>query len=50
MQKVIRENGASLFERHDDVSSCAYFYMDRPENGLPPLAGVPERQAQAKMG
>jgi hypothetical protein len=24
-----------LFERVDDWSSCAYFYLDRPENGLP---------------
>ena len=24
-----------LFERQDDWSSCAYFYLDRPENGLP---------------
>lgn len=29
-----------LFEREDDWSSCAYFYLDRPENGLPPLAPV----------
>jgi len=32
-----------LFEREDDWSSCAYFYLDRPENGLPPLAQVAER-------
>lgn len=30
-------------ERQDDVSSCAYFYLDRPENGLPPLAPAAER-------
>ena len=23
-----------LFEREDDWSSCAYFYLDKPENGL----------------
>jgi len=33
------------FERSDDWSSCAYFYLDRPENGLPALAAVAERTA-----
>ncbi len=33
------------FERSDDWSSCAYFYLDRPENGLPGLAPVGERVA-----
>jgi hypothetical protein len=33
------------FERADDWSACAYFYLDRPENGLPPLAPVAERVA-----
>ncbi len=32
-----------LFERHDDWSSCAYFYLDAPENDLPPLPPVSER-------
>ena len=32
-----------LFERADDWSSCSYFYLDRPENGLPALAPVAER-------
>jgi len=27
-----------LFERQDDWSAVAYFYLDAPENGLPPLA------------
>lgn len=27
-----------LFERSDDWSSCAYFYLDRPCSGLPSLA------------
>jgi hypothetical protein len=31
------------FERADDWSSCAYFYLDRPENNLPPLAPVEQR-------
>ena len=34
-----------LFERADDWSSCAYFYLDRPENGLPALAPVRARIA-----
>ncbi|HOW69078.1 MAG TPA: DUF2961 domain-containing protein [Phycisphaerae bacterium] len=34
-----------LFERHDDWSSCAYFYLDRPTNDLPPLAPVQQRVA-----
>jgi hypothetical protein len=33
------------FERSDDWSSCAYFYLDRPDSGLPPLAPVRERIA-----
>lgn len=36
------ENGI-LFERQDDWSSCAYFYLDRPVNDLPPLAAIAER-------
>ncbi|HEY4300410.1 MAG TPA: glycoside hydrolase family 172 protein, partial [Candidatus Didemnitutus sp.] len=32
-----------LFERQDDVSSCAYFYLDRPDDDLPPLPPVAER-------
>ncbi len=34
---------ANLFERADDYSSCAYFYLDRAENGLPSLAPAAER-------
>lgn len=34
-----------LFERQDDWSACAYFYLDRPTNGLPSLAGVETRLA-----
>ena len=26
-----------LFERQDDWSSCVYFYLDKPENGLPAI-------------
>lgn len=38
-------NEYGLFERSDDWSSCAYFYLDRPENGLPPLDPVEKRVA-----
>jgi hypothetical protein len=31
------------FERADDWSSCTYFYLDRPENNLPPLDPVGKR-------
>jgi hypothetical protein len=34
-----------LFERQDDWSSVAYFYLDRPENGLGPLAPAADRTA-----
>jgi hypothetical protein len=33
------------FEREDDWSSCTYFYLDRPENNLPPLDPVSKRTA-----
>jgi len=33
----------TLFERQDDWSSCCYFYLDRPESGLPSLASAAER-------
>ena len=39
-----------LFERSDDWSSCAYFYLDRPENDLPPLPGVETRTARLYDG
>jgi hypothetical protein len=28
-----------------DLTATAYFYLDRPENNLPPLAGLAERMA-----
>lgn len=37
--------GWTNFYRSDDVSAVALFYLDRPENGLPPLAPVAERTA-----
>jgi hypothetical protein len=33
------------FERTDDWSSCAYFYLDRPENNLPQLDIAEKRMA-----
>lgn len=41
VEKDISKDG--LFERQDDVSSCVYFYLDKPENHLPPLAPVSQR-------
>ena len=32
-----------LFEREDDWSSCAYFYLDRPVNDLPALMAAEDR-------
>jgi hypothetical protein len=43
MDKAVEANGYGLFERRDDWSSCAWFYLDRPSNDLPPLATVAER-------
>lgn len=34
-----------LFERQDDWSSCAYFYLDRPESNLASLDAVDKRVA-----
>lgn len=39
--KDLREDGK--FERSDDWSSCAYFYLDKPENTLPKLDAVARR-------
>ena len=36
---------SGMFEREDDWSSCTYFYLDRPENNLPPLDPVAMRIA-----
>ncbi|MFA6472517.1 MAG: glycoside hydrolase family 172 protein [Candidatus Latescibacterota bacterium] len=44
-------NEYGLFERSDDWSSCAYFYLDKPENDLPPLDKVEKRiDGLAKKG
>jgi hypothetical protein len=33
------------FQRTDDYAASAYFYLDRPENNLPPLPALSERIA-----
>jgi hypothetical protein len=38
-------DGHTNFYRSDDVAAVAYFYLDRPENGLPGLAPAAERLA-----
>ena len=43
LEKAAAAQGYILFERQDDWSSCCYFYLDRPESGLPPLAEVGQR-------
>jgi hypothetical protein len=45
MDAAVRARSYGMFERADDWSSCAFFYLDRPENGLPPLASVEARLA-----
>jgi len=37
------DNTFFLFERSDDWSSCAYFYLDKATNELPPLESVEAR-------
>ena len=41
-------SGGCNFYRRDDVSATAYFYLDRPENGLPALASGEVRMHQMK--
>jgi hypothetical protein len=36
-------NGVAIMYRRDDVSAVALFYLDRPENGLPPLQPLEKR-------
>ena len=38
-------DGWTNFYRSDDVAAVAYFYLDRPEGPLPPIAPVAERTA-----
>ena len=39
-----------IFEREDDWSSCAYFYLDKPTTNLPPLDPVAKRIAGMPIG
>ena len=45
MPARIKEKGYGLFERQDDWSSCAWFYLDQPVSGLPELPPVAQRVA-----
>ena len=45
MDKAVADNGYGLFERQDDWSSCAYFYLDKPVSELPALAPAEVRTA-----
>jgi len=45
MAACVKMKNWGLFERQDDWSSCAYFYLDRAENDLPALPPVAERLA-----
>jgi len=45
MPARIQEKGYGIFERRDDWSSCAWFYLDRPANDLPALLDAPLRWA-----
>lgn len=38
-------DGHTNFYRSDDVAAVAYFYLDRPENGLPAIAPAAERMS-----
>jgi hypothetical protein len=40
----------TLAERSDDCYATAYWYLDRPENGLPDIAPVEERMADLPEG
>lgn len=41
-------DGHTNFYRSDDVAAVAYFYLDRPENGLPAIAAAAERLADLR--
>lgn len=42
-------DGWTNFYRSDDVAAVAYFYLDRPENGLPAIQPVAERLADIRQ-
>ena len=41
-------DGHTNFYRSDDVAAVAYFYLDRPEGVLPPIAGPAERLTELR--
>jgi hypothetical protein len=41
---------AALFEREDDWSAVAYFYLDEPETDLPPLQSAEQRMKDMGWG
>lgn len=41
----LSRSGGGNFERQDDWSSCAWFYLDKPTNNLPAIDSVVKRQA-----
>lgn len=43
--ETVADTSYCLFYREDDWCATSYFYLDRPENGLPPLAEYCERVA-----
>jgi len=48
---IEKEKGSQgLFERQDDWSGVAYFYLDKPENSLPPLASADARMKGMTWG
>ena len=42
-------DGHTNYYRSDDVAAVAYFYLDRPENGLPAIASSAERRAALRL-
>ena len=42
-------DGHTNFYRSDDVAAVAYFYLDRPERALPPIAAPAERRAGLRI-
>jgi hypothetical protein len=40
-----KPGGHCNFYRRDDWSATSYFYLDRPESGLPPLPPAAQRTA-----
>jgi hypothetical protein len=40
--------GWTNYYREDDVSATAYFYLDKPVNGLPPIGSVEIRTKDLK--